>query len=195
MPTKARLIRSYRRTTPRPGRQGDKNARQALITRFEPCLRVFVRRHLGQPTRRQGDSLDALQEVRLRLHLVDMPESVFESERSFMKYAATVAAHVVRAWDRYLHQERRDIDRHAALPDEAWRSLRAHTPEPQAAPASVWADFVQTLLPACRVIATMSGHGLDTPTIARELGISDVTVRRVLRHVRERFEYELPGVN
>lgn len=87
----------------------------------------------------------------------------------------------------YLHAGRRDIRREVAgvnLDAHALPSHREPTPEESVALSELVEQLLVRLQPPERAIIELTLLGLDTAEIARQLGRSERTVRRVREHVK-----------
>jgi RNA polymerase sigma factor (sigma-70 family) len=179
-------------------RAGDEQAARELLARYEPQVRLVVRRQLPKLLRSRFDSLDFLQSVwasffrRLRAG----PER-FEDPRFLVGFLTRVARNKVI--DRYRRAASRKQDMHREEPllldGSRNRELIADQDTPsEVAEANEAFGRLQQWLPADRrKILGLKVEGLTSREIAERLGISERTVRRALEDLRRRAEGSDPS--
>jgi len=174
-------------------RAGDEQAARELLARYEPQVRLVVRRQLPKLLRSRFDSLDFLQSVwasffrRLRAG----PEQ-FDDPRYLVAFLARVAKNKVV--DQYRRAASRKQDMHREEPLSAGgtppRELIAdQDTASELAEANETFRRLRDLLPADRrEILTLKAEGLSSREIGDRLGLSERTVRRALEDLKRRVE-------
>jgi RNA polymerase sigma-70 factor (ECF subfamily) len=174
---------------------GDESAARELLQRFEPEVRLVVRRQLPRLLRSRFDSLDFLQSVwgsffrRMR----DAPTE-FEDSRHLVAFLARAAKNKVI--DEYRRAASRKNDMHREEPLWGDGHRPRDVPDPIDSPSEVAQarevfGRLRALMPdEKRAILEMKAEGLSSKDIGEQLGISERTVQRVLEDLRRRMETE-----
>ena len=164
-------------------RQGDRAAATKLFDYYAHHFLRVVRRRLTQPLRRLMDSVDILQEARLRLYRDGLPAEVFESKETFYNYLVGLVKHVLSGAQRhYVHAKKRSLKRDVPMEGSA----AAEVPEQSGAVGArlaeeeQWAQLERDLPPVYRAIVRLVRAGQTQTAIAARLHVSDRTVRRVM---------------
>ena len=175
---------------------GDETAARELLQRYEPEVRLVVRRQLPRLLRSRFDSLDFLQSVwgsffrRMR----DAPTD-FEDSRHLVAFLARAAKNKVIDEYRRAASRKQDMHREEPLWVDGGRpkDLPADTDTPsELAQAREVFGRLRDLVPeGRRTIIELKAEGLSSKDIGERLGISERTVQRVLEDLRKRAETEL----
>ena len=174
---------------------GDEGAARELLQKYEPEVRLVVRRQLPRLLRSRFDSLDFLQSVwgsffrRMR----DAPTD-FEDSRHLVAFLARAAKNKVIDEYRRAASLKNDMHREEPLwgdgrrPKEVADSIDSPS---EVAQAQEVFDRLHALLPEeRRTILELKAQGLSSKDIGDRLGISERTVQRVLEELRRRMESE-----
>jgi RNA polymerase sigma-70 factor (ECF subfamily) len=174
---------------------GDESAARELLQRYEPEVRLVVRRQLPRLLRSRFDSLDFLQSVwgsffrRMR----DAPTE-FEDSRHLVAFLARAAKNKVIDEYRRAGSLKQDMHREEPLwgDDRHPKELADTTDSPsELAQAREILGRLRELLPEeRRSILELKADGLSSRDIGERLGISERTVQRVLEDLRRRMESE-----
>jgi RNA polymerase sigma-70 factor (ECF subfamily) len=174
---------------------GDEGAARELLQRFEPEVRLVVRRQLPRLLRSRFDSLDFLQSVwgsffrRMR----DAPTD-FEDSRHLVAFLARAAKNKVIDEYRRAASLKNDMHREEPLWGDGRRPKEVADPidsPSEVAQAHEVFDRLHSLLPEeRRTILDLKAQGLSSKDIGDRLGVSERTVQRVLEELRRRMETE-----
>jgi len=174
---------------------GDESAARELLQRYEPEVRLVVRRQLPRLLRSRFDSLDFLQSVwgsffrRMR----DAPTD-FEDSRHLVAFLARAAKNKVIDEYRRAASLKQDMHREEPLwvdgrhPKEVADSI--DSPSELAQAREVMGRLRDLLPEERRSILELKAEGLSSKDIGERLGISERTVQRVLEELRRRMESE-----
>jgi RNA polymerase sigma-70 factor (ECF subfamily) len=175
--------------------QGDEGAARELLQRFEPEVRLVVRRQLPRLLRSRFDSLDFLQSVwgsffrRMR----DAPTD-FEDSRHLVAFLARAAKNKVIDEYRRAASLKNDMHREEPLWGDGRRPQEVADPidsPSEVAQAHEVFDRLHALMPEeRRTILELKAQGLSSRDIGGRLGVSERTVQRVLEELRRRMESE-----
>jgi RNA polymerase sigma-70 factor (ECF subfamily) len=180
--------------------QGDEGAARELLQRFEPEVRLVVRRQLPRLLRSRFDSLDFLQSVwgsffrRMR----DAPTD-FEDSRHLVAFLARAAKNKVIDEYRRAASLKQDMHREEPLWGDGRRPKDVadpiDSPSELAQAREVFGRLREHLPEDRRAILELKADGLSSKDIGDRLGISERTVQRVLEDLRRRMEseWESPG--
>ena len=174
---------------------GDDSAARELLQRYEPEVRLVVRRQLPRLLRSRFDSLDFLQSVwgsffrRMR----DAPTD-FEDSRHLVAFLARAAKNKVIDEYRRAASLKQDMHREEPLWGDGRRPKEVADPidsPSELAQAHEVLGRLRDLLPEeRRSILELKAEGLSSREIGERLGISERTVQRVLEELRRRMESE-----
>lgn len=174
---------------------GDEAAARELLTRFEPEVRLVVRRQLPRLLRSRFDSLDFLQSVwgsffrRMRTAPTE-----FEDSRHLVGFLARAAKNKVIDEYRRAASRKNDMHREEPLWDDgrAPRELPGSLDSPsEVAQANEMLGRLNELVPAeRRTILELKAAGYSSKDIGARLGISERTVQRVIEELRRRLDGE-----
>ena len=175
--------------------EGDETAARELLQRFEPEVRLVVRRQLPRLLRSRFDSLDFLQSVwgsffrRMR----DAPTD-FEDSRHLVAFLARAAKNKVIDEYRRAASLKNDMHREEPLWGDGRRPKEVADPidsPSEVAQAHEVFDRLHALLPEeRRTMLELKAQGLSSKDIGERLGVSERTVQRVLEELRRRMETE-----
>jgi RNA polymerase sigma-70 factor (ECF subfamily) len=167
---------------------GDAVALEQLIRRYEPYVRILVRRRLGARLRSKVESRDIAQSV--------MADAVvgfrrgglrFEGRAQLMAYFRRIALR--RLADRY-QKHRRSLAHEEPLGDTL---VRDHPADAQPRPSEVaqgrefWEQLMRSCPPAHRDIVRLRMSGAPLAEIARQTGLHEGSVRRILYDLARRM--------
>jgi RNA polymerase sigma factor (sigma-70 family) len=177
---------------------GDEEAARELLERYEPEVRLVVRRQLPRLLRSRFDSLDFLQSVwGSFFRKVRTGPAEFEDARHLVAFLARAAKNKVI--DEYRRAASRKQDMHREEPiwgdSETPRELPANLDTAsEVAEAREAFGRLRDLLPEERhSILELKAEGLSSKDIGTKLGISERTVQRILEELRRRVELEWEG--
>jgi RNA polymerase sigma-70 factor (ECF subfamily) len=175
--------------------EGDEGAARELLQRFEPEVRLVVRRQLPRLLRSRFDSLDFLQSVwgsffrRMR----DAPTD-FEDSRHLVAFLARAAKNKVIDEYRRAASLKHDMHREEPLWADGRRPKDVADPTDspsELAQAHEVLDRLHALLPEeRRTILELKAEGLSSKDVGDRLGVSERTVQRVIEELRRRMETE-----
>jgi RNA polymerase sigma-70 factor (ECF subfamily) len=174
-------------------REGDDDAAHELLRRYEPRVRLVVRRQLPRLLRSRFDSIDFLQSVwgsffqKIRSGPNDLHE-----EKNLVAFLAWAARNKVIDQYRRAATQRHNIHREAALRVDGGPggeiAGRDETPS-QVAQARETFGRLRELLPENRrVILELKAAGFSSREIGERIGVSERTIQRVLDDLRRRSE-------
>jgi RNA polymerase sigma factor (sigma-70 family) len=178
-------------------RLGDEAAVAALLGRFEPEIRMMVRVRLPRILRNQLDSMDIVQAVWTSVFTGKSDEvGKFADVGQFRGFLAGVARNkVYEEHRRRTRTKKYDLGREERLyvrkgERDVPREVFASDPTPS---EEVQADdrlgqLIQGRSPEEVEIVDLRRQGLTFDEIARQLGIGERSVRRVIESIRERME-------
>jgi RNA polymerase sigma-70 factor (ECF subfamily) len=171
-------------------KNGDDEAARELLDRYEPKIRLVVRRQLPRLLRSRFDSLDFLQSVwgsffqKIRTGPNDLDE-----EQNLITFLAWAARNKVIDEYRRAATRKHDIKREERLETSTNKDLclaTGDTPS-QMAEARETFDRLRELLPEDRkVILELKAAGYSCREIGDRLRMSERTVQRVLESLRGR---------
>jgi RNA polymerase sigma-70 factor (ECF subfamily) len=174
---------------------GDESAARELLQRFEPEVRLVVRRQLPRLLRSRFDSLDFLQSVwgsffrRMRTTPTE-----FEDSRHLVAFLARAAKNKVIDEYRRAASRKHDMHREEPLWGDGLRpkDVADATDSPsEVAQAHEVLGRLRELVPEDRrAILELKAEGLSSKDIGTKLGISERTVQRVLEELKRRMEQE-----
>jgi RNA polymerase sigma-70 factor (ECF subfamily) len=176
---------------------GDQDAARELLLRYEPKIRLVVRRQLPRLLRSRFDSQDFVQSMwgsffrRMRAN-----PSELEDPKSLIAILVQAARHKVIDEYRRASGPKRDVRREESIWDGARpRDITDLSDSPsEVAEASEALGRLRALLPADRrMVLDLKAAGLSTKEIAGQVGLSERTVRRVIEDLHRRAGIEGGG--
>jgi RNA polymerase sigma-70 factor (ECF subfamily) len=175
-------------------RNGDEGAARELLTRYEPKIRLVVRRQLPRLLRSRFDSLDFLQSVwGSFFHKIQTGPNDLTEEPNLIAFLAWAARNKVIDEYRRAATQKQDVHRERRLgaPDRVEPQVAAGDTPSQLAQARETYDRLRDLLPEDRrVILEMKAAGHSSQEIGDRLGLSERTVQRVLEDLKRRARIE-----
>jgi RNA polymerase sigma factor (sigma-70 family) len=171
-------------------KSGDEGAARELLTRYEPKVRLVVRRQLPRLLRSRFDSLDFLQSVwGSFFHKIRTGPNDLREEQNLITFLAWAARNKVIDEYRRAGTRKQDIRREERLKvieDGETRLAGGDTPS-QLAQARETYDRLRDLLPEDRrVILELRAAGHSCKEIGEKLGMSERTVQRILEDLKSR---------
>jgi RNA polymerase sigma-70 factor (ECF subfamily) len=174
-------------------RAGDQEAARDLLLRYEPEVRLVVRRQLPRLLRSRFDSLDFLQSVwGSFFRRVREGETEFDDARHLVAFLARAAKNKVIDEYRRAASQKQDMHREEPLWTDHNRPRDLESPDDtpsQIAQAHEVLGQLRALLPLeRRTMLELKAEGLSSRDIAERLGVSERTVQRVFEELRRRAE-------
>ncbi len=175
-------------------RNGDEGAARELLNRYEPKVRLVVRRQLPRLLRSRFDSLDFLQSVwGSFFHKIQTGPSDLQEEQNLIAFLAWAARNKVIDEYRRAATQKQDVhreERFGAGGHVESHHAPADTPS-QLVQARETFDRLRELLPEDRrVILELKAAGHSCKEIGDRLGLSERTVERVLKDLKKRARIE-----
>lgn len=167
---------------------GDGDASRRLLELYGPFVVRAVRRTLDRSIRSKFDSADFAQAVWASFYARLDWAGKFADPQALIGFLTTMARNkVVDENRRRLNGRKHNVKLEQPLPHEDHPCLRAREPTAsQVAVASELWDRIIASQPAhYQAILRLRRDGLSKPQIARQLGISEKTVDRLIRRVFE----------
>ncbi len=171
--------------------RGDQDAARELLTRYEPEVRLVVRRQLPRLLRSRFDSLDFLQSVwGSFFRRVRDGATAFEDSRHLVAFLARAAKNKVIDEYRRAASQKQDMHREEPLWNDHGhpRDLQAEgdTPSQLAQAAEVLGQLRELVPEERRIVLELKAQDLSSREIALRLGVSERTVQRVIEDLRRR---------
>lgn len=157
---------------------GDAAAAEQVFCRYEPYLRMVVRRHLSPGLRAKFDSADIVQSV-----WADLVRGFRQAGWRFAS-ATQLRAFLVRLTrDRFIdrfRQHRRAVEREQPL--AAGAELAGNSPRPSDVVRAdeLWQEMLDLCPAEHRDVLRLKREGLRSPEIAARTGLHEGSVRRIL---------------
>jgi RNA polymerase sigma-70 factor (ECF subfamily) len=179
----------------------DPQAAAALFERYVRRLMALAAEHLDARVRGKVDPEDVVQSV-FRTFFRRHAEGTFDiaNEDALWALLAELTLRRCGRWNRRFHTRKRAVTREQNLApgDE---SLADRDPPDPATPspeeAAILAETVEHLLRDLgereRTVCVLRLQGYKVREIARQLGCTEVTVSRKLRHIRDRLRRRCTG--
>jgi RNA polymerase sigma factor (sigma-70 family) len=171
-------------------RAGNEESVRLLLERYKPPLFRVIRRRLHRELRSQCDSEDVLQSVWSSFFAIPARQFEFEDPAALKAYLVDMACNkVVEAIRRRLGTQKRNLNREKSLHGSAAaeaQTLRARTPTPSQVVMAKerWAHLIEGRPARHQRILLLLRQGKTQSEIAAELGITDRTVRRLIRELQ-----------
>ena len=177
-------------------RAGDPSAAARVVDRYARRLVALARKNLDRRILGKEDPEDVLQSVfKSFFQRVSAGQFRLDSREDLWALLVSLTLHKCGHRVEYFRAARRDVQREAAPPPPAessggdWQALAR---EPTPVEAAMLAETVERLLcglePHQRQIVQLSLEGEAPARIAAAVGVTQRTVQRVLRGVRERLQ-------
>jgi RNA polymerase sigma-70 factor (ECF subfamily) len=171
-------------------RAGDGEAARQLYHCYVDRLVAVARRRLGPPLQSRVDPEDIVQSV-FRTFFGRLKAGKFrlEEQDDVCKLLVRITVNKTLRQVAYQKAAKRDPGQEAGQEDpgrERLLELMAREPDPEAAAAFVdqLQAFLANQLPQDRRVLLLRLQGYGTDEIARQLGVADRTVRRVLERIK-----------
>jgi RNA polymerase sigma-70 factor (ECF subfamily) len=175
-------------------RDGDEGAARELLIRYEPKVRLVVRRQLPRLLRARFDSLDFLQSVwGSFFHKIKTGPSDLLEEQNLIAFLAWAARNKVIDECRRAGTLKQDVHREKRIdPDAGLESPREPADSPsQIALARETYEHLRSLLPEERqIVLELKAAGYSCREIGDRLNVSERTVQRILEDLRNRARIE-----
>jgi RNA polymerase sigma factor (sigma-70 family) len=174
-------------------REGDPTAAGELCCRYGPFLRAAIRRSLDSQLRNWFDSLDFVQDVWVSLLSRSPGRFTFDSPQTLLALLTRIAERkVADAYRKYRVGLPADPGREAPVGEsegggEIEPRARSASPVEWAIAAEEWARLVSRVPPNQRTILERLREGYTYEEIGRLCGVSAVTVKRIVRRLREAY--------
>jgi RNA polymerase sigma-70 factor (ECF subfamily) len=166
-------------------RAGDEDAAWELLDEYGPHIIRVIRRHLTERMRSKADSTDFAQAVWASFYRNRSTADRFDRPEVLMAYLAQVARNKVIEEFRRRHQtEKYDVDRERSLDGSA--KFEAHhliSDDLSPSQSALGNEFINGLPERYLKVAQMRHSHLSLQEIADATGLSERTVRRILRFV------------
>jgi RNA polymerase sigma-70 factor (ECF subfamily) len=173
---------------------GDEEAARELLHRYEPKVRLVVRRQLPRLLRSRFDSLDFLQSVwGSFFHKIRTGPNDLREEQNLITFLAWAARNKVIDEYRRAGTRKHDMRREEPLAfvSEGEARLAAGDSPSELAEARETFDRLRELLPeGRRAILELRAAGHSCKEIGETLGVSERTVQRVLEDLKSRARIE-----
>jgi RNA polymerase sigma-70 factor (ECF subfamily) len=170
-------------------RAGSQEAAWELIERYGPHIQRAVRRRLHASLRSKFDSIDFVQSVWASFFTSRNQAVQFDTPESLIAFLAALARNkVVDEFRRRVQTEKHDITRERALHEDIDVSPES-VPGPEATPSQVavarerWNRLVDQQPEHYRQIIQLRFEGKTQEEIAREIGVNERTVRKILERL------------
>ncbi len=165
---------------------GDVAAAERAFLAYEPYLRMAIRRQLNGPLRSKLDTMDIVQSV-----WADVLGGFREAGWRFNDPAHLRAFLVKVARNRLIDRRRqhhRAIEQERPL-DPTMDLPNVHEPRPSeiAQEHELWKRILDECSPAHREILVLKKQGLPNSEIARQIGLHEGSVRRILYDLARRL--------
>jgi len=167
---------------------GDDEAAGKIFVKYEPLLRMVVRKNLSAELRTKFDSMDIVQSV-----WADLIRGFREAGWRFVD-AAHLRAFLIRLTrHRFIDRLRKHqyaISRGQSLTDKGWENaVLAGDPQPdQVAEAEeLWKEILLLCPPEHREILRLKREGAVTADVATKTGLHEGSVRRILCNLARRM--------
>jgi RNA polymerase sigma-70 factor (ECF subfamily) len=172
-------------------RDGSEDAARELLDRYgEHILRV-VRRKLSRELRSKFDSVDFVQAVWASFFVGAPKQRDFDRPQALIAFLVTLAQNkVIDAVRQRMQSQKYNINRERALDgsvsaDAAGLAAREPTPSQVAVANDEWRRLLADLPARYQRMLELLRQGHTQKDIARELGVNEKTVRRVLDKLNE----------
>jgi RNA polymerase sigma factor (sigma-70 family) len=170
-------------------RRGSPEATRELVERFGPHILRIVRRKLHRRLRPKFDSDDFQQAVWASFFAVPRHEFNFDRPEALVSYLTQLALNKVTEEYRHRCQAgKHNVYRECSLDDSvAGRKERLPgrlpTPSQVAVANEQWDQLQRGLTPEQRLVLVLLRQGCTQVEIAREVGVSERTVRRLIQEL------------
>lgn len=165
---------------------GDEHAVEEIFRRYEPFLRMIVRRKMTPALRAKFDSADVVQSIWADLY------HGFRDGRWDFSDSRQLQAFLVRAASNRLIDavRRNNQDVRSAARDVPIEEIAQPAPRPSevAAASDTWDELLSLCAPEHRVMVDLKRQGVSLDEIASRTGFHKSSVRRILYELARRLE-------
>jgi RNA polymerase sigma-70 factor (ECF subfamily) len=173
-------------------RQDSEGSAQEIVERYGPYILRAVRRRLNKKLRSKFDSVDFVQAVWASFFALPANRLQFERPQQLVDFLMGLARNkVVDAVRQRLETQKYDVNRELPLYDSTAvdaREVKARGPTASqvAIAKEEWQRAQDSAVPREERIVNWIQRGQSLESIAREIGVSVKTIRRVLERIRQR---------
>jgi RNA polymerase sigma-70 factor (ECF subfamily) len=173
-------------------RQDSEGSAQEIVERYGPYILRAVRRRLNKKLRSKFDSVDFVQAVWASFFALPADRLQFQRPQQLVDFLMGLARNkVVDAVRQRLETQKYDISRELPLYDSTAvdaREVKARGPTASqvAIAKEEWQRAQDSAVPREERIVNWIQRGQSLESIAREIGVSVKTIRRVLERIRQR---------
>ena len=174
---------------------GDEKAASELYYRYLERLVTVAQRRLSAKLSARVDPEDIVQSV-FRSFFVRAQKGkfVFKDDDDIWKLLVQITVHKTLKHVAFHRRAKRDAGAEAGADQDRLVSYLSREPSPEE--AAIFVDsvefFLRELRPADRKIIEMRLEGFDQGEIAKRLGVSDRTIRRLMERIRSLAHREKP---
>jgi len=173
-------------------RQDSEGSAQEIVERYGPYILRAVRRRLNKKLRSKFDSVDFVQAVWASFFALPADRLQFQRPQQLVDFLMGLARNkVVDAVRQRLETQKYDVNRELPLYDSSAvdaREVKARGPTASqvAIAKEEWQRAQDSAVPREERIVNWIQRGQSLESIAREIGVSVKTIRRVLERIRQR---------
>jgi len=173
-------------------RQDSEGSAQEIVERYGSYILRAVRRRLNKKLRSKFDSVDFVQAVWASFFALPADRLQFDRPQQLVDFLMGLARNkVVDAVRQRLETQKYDINRELPLYDSTAvdaREVKARGPTASqvAIAKEEWQRAQDSAVPREERIVNWIQRGQSLESIAREIGVSVKTIRRVLERIRQR---------
>ncbi len=172
--------------------QGDTDAIESLIARYNPEIRQEVRRYLNRKLRQKVDSIDLVQDVWGSFFRQFPNKNPFENPKKLTAFLVKLARHrAIDAFRKRLKSQKYNVNKECSLENsghfEADQfSDRQPTPSKLLMQQEEWENFLAKLPPLYQKVMIWLKEGKSCLAVAQKLGVSERSVRRILKNIKSK---------
>jgi RNA polymerase sigma factor (sigma-70 family) len=171
-------------------REGDAQAVDQVIAAYEPYLRLVIRRHMPIRLRGRFDSADVVQSV--WIHVLDGLRAGrwhFPDRRRLQAFLTTLARRrlISRCRQHYTAVTR---EQPGAVDLDALPAQRQARPSEAVRARELWDRMIALCPPQHRDVLHLRRRGLTLDEIARQTGLHEGSIRRILRQLARGLSLE-----
>jgi RNA polymerase sigma-70 factor (ECF subfamily) len=176
---------------------GDEKAAAELYYRYLEKLVGFAQRRLSTKLRARVDAEDVVQSV-FRSFFIRAKQGKFsfKDDDDIWKLLVQITIHKTLKHVAHHRRAKRDAGAEVSGADGREGLVSYLSREPTPEQAAIFVDslefFLRELRPADRKILEMRLEGFEQAEIAKRLGVSDRTIRRLMERIRSLAEREMP---
>ena len=182
-------------------RGGDNAVVRQFCERYGPQLERLADRHLGGAMRRRVGPEDVVQSAcRTFLRRAHAGEFRLEDSEALWRLLCAITLTKVREQSRFHQRRKRGLDQEqplAAVDDSAAGAAPPADPRPTPAETAEFADFFEQVMAGLdeeeRQVVDLKLQECTNEEAAERLGLSERTVRRILKRIQSRLTTALEG--